>query len=205
MARGINKVILVGNLGNDPDVKYTQGGMAVTTISLATSSVRKDKEGNQQERTEWHRVKLFGKLGDLFGRKAVFGIAVLVSTRTSYPLIRTLLYNDRVLDVRRVNDRLEERGLIEIFELRLLRATYFLAGTFFFSSLANYTLAKWIVVSPAGTAAFNEELGRMTLLSYPVIAIPSMVMMMAILFYLWRTIHGLTGLKMEDIVAHPPK
>lgn len=135
----------------------------------------------------------------------LIGIAVLVSTRTSYPLIRTLLYNDRVLDVRRVNDRLEERGLIEIFELRLLRATYFLAGTFFFSSLANYTLAKWIVVSPAGTAAFNEELGRMTLLSYPVIAIPSMVMMMAILFYLWRTIHGLTGLKMEDIVAHPPK
>lgn len=135
----------------------------------------------------------------------VIGIAVLVSTRTSYPLIRTLLYNDRVLDVRRVNERLEERGLTEIFELRLLRATYFLAGTFFFSSLANYTLAKWIVVSPAGTTAFNEELGRMTLLSYPVIAIPSMVMMMAILFYLWRTIHGLTGLKMEDIVAHPPK
>ncbi|MEH6388539.1 MULTISPECIES: VC0807 family protein [Pseudomonas] len=135
----------------------------------------------------------------------LIGIAVLVSTRTSYPLIRTLLYNDRVLNVRRVNERLEERGLMDIFELRLLKATYFLAGTFFFSSLANYTLAKWIVVSPAGTSAFNEELGRMTLVSYPVIAIPSMVMMMAILFYLWRTIHGLTGLKMEDIVAHPPK
>ncbi|QJD59567.1 MFS transporter [Pseudomonas sp. gcc21] len=135
----------------------------------------------------------------------LIGVAVLVSTRTSYPLIRTLLYNDRVLNVRRVNERLEERGLMDIFELRLLKATYFLAGTFFFSSLANYTLAKWIVVSPAGTSAFNEELGRMTLVSYPVIAIPSMVMMMAILFYLWRTIHGLTGLKMEDIVAHPPK
>lgn len=135
----------------------------------------------------------------------VIGIAVLVSTRTRYPLIRTLLYNDRVLDVQRVNQRLEERGLVDIFELRLLNATYFLAGTFFFSSLANYMLAKWIVVSPAGTSAFNEELGRMTLLSYPVIAIPSMIMMMAILFYLWRTIHGLTGLKMEEIVAHPPK
>jgi hypothetical protein len=47
MARGINKVILVGNLGNDPDVKYTQGGMAITRISLATTSVRKDKDGNQ--------------------------------------------------------------------------------------------------------------------------------------------------------------
>ena len=50
MARGINKVILVGNLGNDPDTKYTQGGMAITRISLATTSVRKDKDGNQQER-----------------------------------------------------------------------------------------------------------------------------------------------------------
>ncbi len=65
MARGINKVILVGNLGNDPDTKYTQGGMAVTKISLATTSVRKDRDGNTQERTEWHRVTMFGKLGEI--------------------------------------------------------------------------------------------------------------------------------------------
>jgi len=67
MARGINKVILVGNLGNDPETKYTQSGMAVTRISLATTSVRKDREGNQQERTEWHRVVFFGKLGEIAG------------------------------------------------------------------------------------------------------------------------------------------
>lgn len=67
MARGVNKVILVGNLGNDPDTKYTQGGMAVTRISLATTSVRNDKDGNKQERTEWHRVVLFGKLGEIAG------------------------------------------------------------------------------------------------------------------------------------------
>ena len=67
MARGVNKVILVGNLGNDPETKYTQGGMAITTLSLATTSVRKDKDGNQQERTEWHRVTFFGKLGEIAG------------------------------------------------------------------------------------------------------------------------------------------
>ncbi len=67
MARGINKVILVGNLGDDPETKYTQSGMAVTTIRLATTSVRKDREGNAQERTEWHRVKFFGKLGEIAG------------------------------------------------------------------------------------------------------------------------------------------
>lgn len=131
----------------------------------------------------------------------VIGIAVLVSTRTRYPLIRTLLYNDSVLNVSRVQERLEERGQVAVFEERLLRATYFLAGTFFFSSVMNYLLAKWIVVSPAGTPAFNEELGRMTLVSYPVIALPTMVMMVLIMLYLWKTIHGLTGLKMDDIVA----
>src|SRR3546814_15568937 len=67
MARGVNKVILVGNLGNDPDMKYTQGGMAICTLSVATTSVRKDRDGNQQEKTEWHRVKLFGKLGEIAG------------------------------------------------------------------------------------------------------------------------------------------
>jgi single-strand DNA-binding protein len=65
MARGVNKVILVGNLGNDPEIKYTQGGMAVATCSLATSSVRKDKDGEQVEKTEWHRVKFFGKLAEI--------------------------------------------------------------------------------------------------------------------------------------------
>jgi single-strand DNA-binding protein len=65
VARSVNKVILIGNLGNDPETKYTQSGMAVTSISLATTSVRKDRDGNAQERTEWHRVKLFGKLGEI--------------------------------------------------------------------------------------------------------------------------------------------
>ena len=68
MARGINKVILVGNLGNDPDVKYSQGGSAITTISVATTEAWKDKQtGQQQERTEWHRVKFFGRLAEIAG------------------------------------------------------------------------------------------------------------------------------------------
>ncbi len=67
MARGVNKVILIGNLGNDPEVKYSQGGMAITRISLATSSTRKDKDGNTVDRTEWHRVTFFGKLGEIAG------------------------------------------------------------------------------------------------------------------------------------------
>ena len=84
MARGVNKVILVGNLGNDPDVKYTQGGMAITTLSVATTSVRKDREGNQQEKTEWHRVKLFGKLGEIAGEYLKKGRSVYIEGRLEY-------------------------------------------------------------------------------------------------------------------------
>ena len=84
MARGINKVILVGNLGNDPDTKYTQSGMAVTRISLATTSVRNDREGNKQERTEWHRVVFFGKLGEIAGEYLRKGSQVYVEGELRY-------------------------------------------------------------------------------------------------------------------------
>jgi single-strand DNA-binding protein len=84
MARGVNKVILVGNLGNDPEVKYTQGGMAITAISLATTSVRKDREGNPVEKTEWHRVKLFGKLGEIAGEYLKKGAQVYIEGRIEY-------------------------------------------------------------------------------------------------------------------------
>jgi hypothetical protein len=135
----------------------------------------------------------------------IIGVAVLVSTRSRFPLIRTLLYNPKVLNIAKVHEQLERNGHVEYFETRLLRATYFLSATFFFSSFMNYVLAKWIVHSPAGSEAFNDELGRMTLLSYPMIAIPSMIMMMAIFYYLWRTIHGLTGLKLDEIIANTPQ
>ena len=66
MARGVNKVILVGNLGADPERRATAGGTSVTSLRIATSESWKDKQtGEQQERTEWHRVKLFGRLGDI--------------------------------------------------------------------------------------------------------------------------------------------
>jgi len=132
----------------------------------------------------------------------VIGLAVLISTFTRYPLIKTLLYNPVVLNVEKIEKKLNEGGHMAQFERRLLNATYFLSATFGFSAVMNYLLAKWVVTSPAGTAAFNEELGQMTLLSYPVIAIPSTLMMMAIFYYLWRTIHGMTGLSMEEIMVN---
>jgi len=66
MARGVNKVILVGNLGQKPEMRYTQTNTAVATLSIATSESWKDKEsGEQREKTEWHRVVFFGKLAEI--------------------------------------------------------------------------------------------------------------------------------------------
>lgn len=84
MARGVNKVILLGNLGNDPDVKYTQGGMAIATLSVATTYSRKDKDGNFQEKTEWHRVKLFGKTAEVAGEYLKKGRQVYIEGRIEY-------------------------------------------------------------------------------------------------------------------------
>ena len=80
MARsGINKVILVGNLGQDPEVTYTAGGAAVTTLSLATSESWKDKDtGSDQEKTEWHRVVLWRRLAEIAGEYLKKGSKVYI-------------------------------------------------------------------------------------------------------------------------------
>ncbi|MDP1997780.1 MAG: VC0807 family protein [Gallionella sp.] len=143
--------------------------------------------------TQWLAVKEAAVPG-------LIGLAVIVSTRTRYPLIKTLLYNPALLDVARVRAQLEARDAVQSFEARLQSATYMLGGTFFFSAAMNYFLATRIVTSPAGSAAFNEELGRLTLMSYPVIALPSTLMMMFVLYYLSRVIRELTGLKFTDLL-----
>jgi|SRR5690606_6574237 single stranded DNA-binding protein (ssb) len=84
MARGVNRVILIGNAGDDPEVKYTQSGLAVCSLRLATSSSRKDRDGNVQERTEWHRVKLFGKLGEIAGEYIRKGSQVYIEGSIRY-------------------------------------------------------------------------------------------------------------------------
>jgi len=130
----------------------------------------------------------------------LIGLGVIISTITPYPLVKTLIYNPKIMQVDKIEAKLNELGHSALFQARLLKSTYLLAGTFFFSAVMNYILATWIVVSPAGTPEFNEELGQLTLLSYPMIALPSMLMMLAVFYYLWRTINGLTGLSLSEVM-----
>ncbi|MET0935658.1 MAG: single-stranded DNA-binding protein [Luteibacter sp.] len=91
MARGINKVIIVGNLGADPETRYTSSGTAITSLRLATSEAWTDKaSGEKQERTEWHRVKLFGKLAEIAGEYLKKGRQVYIEGS-----LRTDKYTDK--------------------------------------------------------------------------------------------------------------
>jgi hypothetical protein len=129
----------------------------------------------------------------------LIGLAVLGSTFTRYPFMQKMILNDTLFNLTLINERLKENGRTKDFERCVMSSNYLFASTFAFSSAMNYFLATWIVTSPAGTAAFNEELGKLTLYSYPAIAIPSMLMMFGIFYYLWRQIRSMTSLETEQI------
>ncbi len=138
------------------------------------------------------------------GVPTLIGLVILGSAWTRNPLIRLLVFNASIFDVDRVQKALVEKNNVAPFDQRLRMGTVLLAGTFFFSAVANYLLTRYLVNSPAGTEAFNEELGRLTLWSYPVIAIPSMLMMMTLMYWLARQAKAMTGLDMGDMMQGGP-
>src|SRR3990167_4511006 len=91
MARGVNKVILIGNLGKDPEVRYTPSGLAVANVTIATSEAWKDKQsGEMQERTEWHRVVFYQRLAEIVGEYLKKGSKVYIEGR-----LRTSKWQDK--------------------------------------------------------------------------------------------------------------
>jgi single-strand DNA-binding protein len=90
MARSLNKVLLIGNLGRDPEVRYTPSGVAVATFTVATNESWKDQEGNQQERTEWHNIVAWRKLAEICGEWLKKGKKVYIEGR-----LQTRNYDDK--------------------------------------------------------------------------------------------------------------
>jgi hypothetical protein len=129
----------------------------------------------------------------------LLGLATLISMLTRYPLVRSFLYNEQVMKVAAVSAALQQHNTAPQFERRLAIASYMVAGSFFLSAVLNYILARVILVSPPGTTAFSEELGKMTALSFPVIAVPSTLVLIGALFYLLHSIKKLTHLTLDDI------
>lgn len=135
---------------------------------------------------------------------ALIGLVTVGSLRTRSPLVRTLLFNDSVIDVAMVESELDRRSNTNAFNQLLVRTTWLLAGSFLLSAILNFALAAYTLKSPAGTPEFNQELGRMTALSYPVIVVPSMAVTMFALWVLIRGIKQLTGLSVEAIFRNHP-
>ena len=134
---------------------------------------------------------------------ALFGIATLISLKTRYPLVRTFLYNDKIMQTDKVEAHLQQRGNESQFNKTLVNASYMIAASFLISSILNFVLAKWLLVSPPGTEAFNAELGKMTAYSYVIIMVPSLIVLFGALFYLFKQIGKLTGLKFEELFVEP--
>lgn len=133
----------------------------------------------------------------------IIGLAVLISQKTRFPLVKTLILNGQIIQTRALYEALEEKGTLHLFERRLSQASLIVAGSFFMSSVLNYILTRVIVVSPPGTSEFSEELGRMTALSYPVIALPSMIVLMLAIWFVFSQIRKLTGHKLETFLIDP--
>jgi len=141
------------------------------------------------------------------GVPALLGLAVAISAFTRKPLIHALLLQPSLFDVPRLQAALAARGATEAFAQRMRQATLWLSSTFAVSSVLNYVLASWLVSSPSGTEAFNAELGRFTLVSWPAIALPTMAMSMALLWWIGRGTQQMAGLHLTDLMhgAQPPQ
>lgn len=134
---------------------------------------------------------------------ALFGIAVLASLATKKPLVRLFIFNDQVMQTHKVEAILKERNNTSAFDKLLVNCTYLLAFSFFLSAVLNFVLAKVFIKSETGTEAFTQEMGKMTFWSYIIILVPSMAIMIFILFRLIKGVNHLTGLKMEEFIGHP--
>jgi intracellular septation protein A len=134
---------------------------------------------------------------------AAFAVAILVSAWIGKPLARVFL--NAFLDKDRIQAALRENGTEDEYEQRTAIATYLLAGAFTLSAILNFVLARMVVTADPGTDSFNDQLGRMTALSYPVITLPVMIVLVVTIFYILNTVGKLTGLEIDDMVKQDPK
>ncbi len=133
----------------------------------------------------------------------IIAFIVLGSLKTRYPLVKTFLFNEQFIAVHEIEAKLTSLESKKELESLLRRSTIALAFSFFVSAVLNFILAKWIVTSEAGTQAFTEELGKMTLWSYPVILLPSMIMLVGIFWWLLKHLSKLSGMPIESLFVDP--
>ena len=136
---------------------------------------------------------------------SVFALAVLATARSQRPLVRMFLLNEDIFDVEKIETELKRRNNRTSFERLMVRCTLVLSFSFMLSATLNFIVARIFIKSPAGTEAFNAELGQMTVWSYPIIAIPCTAFLMVAFWMLARGIRELTGYELEEALRAKPK
>lgn len=129
----------------------------------------------------------------------LIGLAIPLTMRTRQPLVRTLLYNDQVLDTQRIHEALVARQKETEFNRLLGWSSWMLAGAMLVSAIANFILAIWLLPEQSGTEEFNRQLGKLQFWSWPGTMIPTSAMIFYTLFRLLKGVEDLTGLKGDDL------
>jgi hypothetical protein len=135
----------------------------------------------------------------------VLGLGVLISVKTRRPLVRTMLFNDAIFDVDRIEAAVGERGNRAAFDGLFARASYGVTLSFLISAVINFGVARYFLRSPAGTEAFNVELGKIHLWTPIAVLVPFMIIMMMVLWQLVKGLESVTGLEAEAIYKTEPK
>lgn len=131
---------------------------------------------------------------------ALIGLAVLVSLKAKEPLVHEILYNPQVIDVERVDAALTARQAHDGFAHLMRRCSYLIAAAMLISAVLNYFFARWIIVSPPDTEAFNKELARMHWVSMLGLSLPTIGMMFYALWELMKGLERLSGLTTDEIL-----
>ena len=131
----------------------------------------------------------------------VLGGAVLATALTKKPLAKIIMLNEDIVDVKKIDDALDARGTRAEYDSALKTATYWVSASFLLSAILNFALASYIFKSEVGTEAFNEEVGTMTALSFPVIAVPTTIMFIFAMYKFFGALSKNTGLSLEEIMT----
>lgn len=135
----------------------------------------------------------------------IIGAAVLLLHNTKYSVFKVLMFNPKIIRVDLINEKLESDAIKNKFEGLLFRSNILFASSFLLSAILNFVLAVMILKSPTGSVEFNQELGRMTALSYPVIMVPCMIVLIGTFWFLLNGIKKITGLDINSIIVEQPK
>lgn len=142
---------------------------------------------------EWMAVKEAGI-------PAAIGLAVIISIYTPFPLIKKMLFNDKIMHIDLINEKLNEKDAVKLFDKRLKISSFLLGATFFISSIINYFLTKTILIAQPGTSLYTEQIGKLKISCILITAIPSTILMLLILWYLFTSIKKVTGLELNEFL-----